>query len=262
MNSRANRLARLAGLAAALALVLCSGAGCAEPTARLWADTALPDGAMSTQSHQWAYGGETVTFELDCQPGSAQYVVFGIEGEETVVKIAKVAGKYRWTHVFAAGPKPHDIEVYARPFLIRDKCDYVYDKLEDKWYYYPGSGDKPDVQTCDEQTMTITVYRVELRLEARGAGRPAAEDLAGPRQGRRQADRDSAAPAVGGRRAGVHPAGARCGRFVRGGLHASARRSQPRGDHPGRTRDRAHRRFGPAPGAGFQDPVTQREGRS
>ncbi len=128
---------------------------------------------MSLREHQWAYDGETVTFELDCQPGTVQYVVFGIEGDETVIDIPKVRGKYRWTHVFEAGLKAKDYEVYAKPFLIRDHRDYIYDKLEGKWYYYPSHDDKEDVQTAPEQTMIITCYRTELRMkfEARG-GRP------------------------------------------------------------------------------------------
>ena len=58
----------------ALALVALAGTGCG-PTAqsRLWADTALPDGGFSLQRHQWAYDGETVTFELECDPGMANY---------------------------------------------------------------------------------------------------------------------------------------------------------------------------------------------
>jgi hypothetical protein len=157
----------------ALALVALAGTGCG-PTAqsRLWADTALPDGGFSLQRHQWAYDGETVTFELECDPGLANYVVFGIAGDETVVNLAKVEGRYRWTHVFRCGPKAKTCEVYAVPYLIRGKCDYVYDKNDDKWYHYPGAHETPDVPTDREQRMQITCYRVELKMRFAARGGP------------------------------------------------------------------------------------------
>jgi hypothetical protein len=164
---------------ATMALALLAGAGCG-PTAqaRLWADAALPDGAFSLQRHQWAYDGEPVTFELECDPGLANYVVFGVAGDETVVNTPKVQGRYRWTHVFRCGPRPKVYEVYAVPYLMRGKCDYVFDKNDEKWYHYPGRTETPDVPTDQEQRMQITCYRVELkmRFEVR-AGTPRSVEL-------------------------------------------------------------------------------------
>ena len=71
-----------------------------------------------------------------------------------------------------AGLKAKDYEVYAKPFLIRDHRDYIYDKLEGKWYYYPSHDDKPDVQTAPEQTIIITCYRTELRMKFEARGGP------------------------------------------------------------------------------------------
>jgi len=116
-----------------------------EGRARLWADTALPGGEFSTQRRQWAYDGEPVTFELEYNLGQGGYVVFGTKGEDAVVNTPKIEGRYRWTHTFHCGAKPETYEVYATPYLTRDRCDWVYDKTEEKWYYYPGSGEKPDL---------------------------------------------------------------------------------------------------------------------
>jgi hypothetical protein len=161
-----------AGLMALASLASFSN-GCAlSSSTRLWADTALPDGAMSTAGRQWAYDGEPVTFELECEAGAANYVVFGVGGDETVVSAPKVEGRYRWTHTFHAGPKPQTFEVYAAPYLIRGKCDWVYDQNEDKWYHYPGGSESPDVQTGPERTMKITCYRAEVRLKFKAPGGP------------------------------------------------------------------------------------------
>ena len=149
-------------LAAAAAVCLAT-AGCLyQAHARLWADTALPDGGFSTQSPQWAYDGEPVTFELECDPGAVHYVVFGTAGQETVVDFGKVAGRYRWTQAFSAGPEPRVCEVYATPYLVRGRRDWVYDKLENTWHFYPGASDRPDVETAAEQVMRITCYRREI----------------------------------------------------------------------------------------------------
>jgi hypothetical protein len=102
------------GALAAVAALALAAAGCGTTShARLWADTALPEGGLSLQPRQWAYDGEPVTFELEVDPGLANYVVFGIGGDETVVSIAKVEGRYRWTHVFHCGDRPQTFEVYA-----------------------------------------------------------------------------------------------------------------------------------------------------
>jgi len=162
-----------AGLMIVLVAGLMTATGCG-PTAkaRLWADAATIDGSFTLQKHQWAYDGEPVMFELECVPGMADYVVFGTDKEETVVNIARVEGRYRWMHVFHCGPKAKTYEVHATPFLIRGKCDWVYDKNEDKWYYYPGMSDKPDVATDSEQRMEITCYRVEIHLKFTAQGGP------------------------------------------------------------------------------------------
>ena len=156
---------------AAMALAVLVGAGCeATARARLWADTALPDGEFSPQRRQWAYDGEPVTFETECAAGLADYVVFGVAGDEAVVNTPKVEGRYRWTHGFRCGPVAKVYEVYAVPYLIRGKCDYIYDRNEDKWYHYPGARETPDVPTDKEQRMQITCYQVEvkMRFAARG----------------------------------------------------------------------------------------------
>jgi hypothetical protein len=166
--------AGLACLAGGIALACLGGAGCGPSAhARLWADTAMPDGGFSLQKQQWAYDGEPVTFELECDPGLVSYVVFSTrKGEETVVNVTKVEGRYRWTHVFRAGPQPQVYEVFAAPYLIRGRCDWIYDKNEDKWYFYPGITEKPDLATDREQAMKITCYQVEVRLRFAARGGP------------------------------------------------------------------------------------------
>jgi CDP-diacylglycerol---serine O-phosphatidyltransferase len=159
-------------LMAALGLACGAAGGCVEASSRLWADTALTEGGMSSQAHQWAYDGETVTFELECPPDAAQYVVFGISGDEEVVEIPQSAGRYRWTHTFKAGLTKKDYEVYARPYLVRGHRDYIFDSLENKWLFYPSRSDKPDVPTAAEKTMTITCYRIEMRIAFAARGGP------------------------------------------------------------------------------------------
>ena len=156
-----------------LAAIALAGPGCGlSAHARLWADTATADGSFSLQRRQWAYDSEPVTFELESDPGLTNFVVFGISGEEAVVDTAKVEGRYRWTHVFRCGPRPQTYEVYAVPYLMRGKCDWVYDKNEDKWYHYPGARETPDVPTDKEQRMQITCYRVELKMRFAARGGP------------------------------------------------------------------------------------------
>jgi hypothetical protein len=140
--------------------------------ARLWADTAQADGSFSRQHRQWAYDGEPVTFELECASAPSVYVVFGVAGDDTVVNTAKIEGRYRWTHVFHAGPKPQTYEVYAIPLAIRGRCDWIYDKTDEKWYHYPGANERPDVQIADEQTIQITCYRLDVRVPFEGRGGP------------------------------------------------------------------------------------------
>ena len=147
--------------------------GCAPAHAVLWADTALPDGRFSAARHQWAYDGEPVLFELQVTPGGANYIVFGKGDEATVMDMEEGRGQYRWTLVFQAGHEPQDYEVFAIPYLIREARDWVYDKNEKKWYFYPPRNDASDVQTAPEQVMRITCYRREISttFKARG-GRP------------------------------------------------------------------------------------------
>ena len=162
-----------------LAAIICAAApGCTYiTTARLWADTALDDGRLSTEARQWAYDGEPVTFDLECDPGAVNFIVFGVDGEETVVTVPESAGHYRWQRAFRCGDEPKTYEVYAMPMLIRGKCDWVYDSAKDAWMFYPGRLETPDVQTARERTVRVTCYRrtVRFRFPARG-GQP--KDLA------------------------------------------------------------------------------------
>jgi len=148
-------------------------AGCGPQVyARMWADTALPGGKFSIMQHQWAYDGEPVTFELETDPGGVHFVVFGLDGDETVVATGDVAGRYRWTRTFSAGPEPREYEVYAQPFLMRGKCDWVYDKTKDAWFFYPGIAERPDIPSAKEQVMRITCYRTRIRLPIQPRGGP------------------------------------------------------------------------------------------
>jgi len=148
-------------------------AGCAPRAyARIWADTALAGGKFSIQGHQWAYDGEPVTFELETDPGAVNFVVFGFEGDETVVESGDVAGRYRWTRTFHTGPEPQQYEIYAQAFLMRGKCDWIYDKTKKAWFFYPGSADRPDIPSAKEQTMRITCYRTQIRLPFKPRGGP------------------------------------------------------------------------------------------
>jgi len=173
MNSERRSGPTGAWLAVVAILAAAPAAGCGGlASARMWADTALPGGSFSIHNHQWAYEGEPVTFELECDPGAVHYVVFGIDGNETVVESGEVRGRYRWTHAFQAGPKSRTYEVYARPFLMRGKCDWVYDRAKDTWHFYPGASEKPDVATAREQVTRITCYRREVRMRFKARGGP------------------------------------------------------------------------------------------
>jgi len=158
-------------VAAGLACAAASGCGYVT-SARMWADSALPAGRFSTQDEQWVWDGEPVTFELQCDPGAVHFVVFGVDGDETAVSVAEVAGRYRWTRAFHCGAEPRTLEVYATPFLIRGRCDWVHDKVSDTWRYYPGRTEKPDVQTAAEQTVRVTCYRRTFRFRFEGRGGP------------------------------------------------------------------------------------------
>jgi hypothetical protein len=154
-----------------LAMACAPLAGCGPQVyARMWADTALPGGKFSIKGHQWAYDGEPVTFELETDPGGVNFVVFGLDGDETVVASGDVAGRYRWTRTFSAGPEPREYEVYAQPFLMRGKCDWVYDKTKQAWLFYPGTAERPDIPSAKEQTMRITCYRTQIRLSIQAPG--------------------------------------------------------------------------------------------
>ncbi len=140
--------------------------------ARMWADTALPDGKFSIQRHQWAYDGEPVTFELETDPGGANFVVFGVDGDETVVQSGDVAGRYRWTRTFSVARDRQEYKVYAQPFLMHGKCDWIYDKRKDAWFFYPGRAERSDIPSAKEQTVRITCYRTEIRLPVEPRGGP------------------------------------------------------------------------------------------
>jgi len=162
---------RCVGLAA-VGLACAAATGCTRAPVRMWADSALAGGRFSTQDRQPVWDGEPVTFELECDPGAAHFVVFGVDGDETVVSVPASEGRYRWTRAFTCGPEPRRLEVYAIPFLVRGRCDWVENKLRGTWEYYPGREGKPDVQTASEQTIRVTVYRKTLRFRFEGRGGP------------------------------------------------------------------------------------------
>jgi len=166
------RVLRGAALLAS-ALACASAFGCRYITsARMWADSARPAGRFSTRDEQWVWNGEPVTFELECDPGAVTFVVFGTNGEETVVSVPRVEGRYRWTRAFHCGAEPQTLEVYAIPFLLRGKCDWVHDRAADTWHYYPGRTGEPDVQAAPEQRIRVTCYRKTLRYRFEGRGGP------------------------------------------------------------------------------------------
>jgi len=103
-------------------------------------------------------------------PGGANYIVFGKGDEATVVDMEEGRGQYRWTLVFQAGHEPQDYEVFAIPYLIREARDWVYDKNEKKWYFYPPRNDANDVQTAPEQVMRVTCYRREIAMTFKARG--------------------------------------------------------------------------------------------
>jgi len=145
-----------------------------QPSARLWADTGGP-GGFSYEKRQYAYDGQPVTFELECVPSKNLYAVFGTGSQDAVVNTPTSAGRYRWTHAFAGGIKPTTYEVYAAAFEVRDRCDWVYNKLKDTWECYPGSNDKPDVKATLDLVVEIRCYRVQVRVKFLGRGGPPRE---------------------------------------------------------------------------------------
>jgi len=172
MGSKTAPMFRCAALLAA-GLACAAASGCTYiASARMWADSARPAGRFSTQDEQWVWDGEPVTFELQCDPGAVHFVVFGANGDETVVSVPHVEGRYRWTRAFHCGAEPRTLEVYATPFILRGKCDWVHDRTADAWHYYPGRTGKPDVQTAREQRIRLTVYRKTVRFRFEGRGGP------------------------------------------------------------------------------------------
>lgn len=169
-----NRKMARVGVGATALLACLASTGCLfhEPC-RLLADTARPGGEFSAQRNQWAYDGETVTFQMECAPGAGHFVLFTVQGKDYVVETPQAAGLYRWTHVFRAGAGPQVYTVSVSPFLMRGKCDWVYNSSTGAWDYYPGATNKPDIVVGDEQTMKITCYRAAVRFRFKAArGRP------------------------------------------------------------------------------------------
>jgi len=165
------------GTVAVLLLAVLASGGCIRHPTAMWADTASPTGGFSNLHRQWAYDGEPVTFELECPVGT-NYVVFGVDGNETVIEEAASVGRFRVTRTFKAGPKPVTYEVYATPFVTRDRRDWYYDDVDKSWYFHPGSNDKSDIAVASEKSIQIVCYRreVHVKMEARG-GAPTAVDL-------------------------------------------------------------------------------------
>jgi len=158
------------GAAVAAVLLASLAAGCVRSPATLWADSALADGRFSSAPRQWVYDGEPVLFELQVAPGAANYVVFSVGDDAALVEAEEGRGHYRWTHVFQAGHEPQQYEVCATPFVVRERRDWIYDRHEEAWLFYPAADDRPDVQTATEQVMRITCYRREINLEFRARG--------------------------------------------------------------------------------------------
>jgi hypothetical protein len=95
---------------------------------------------------------------MECPPGPGHFVVFTAEGKDYVVETPEAAGVYRWTHAFRAADRPLTYEVRATPYLMRGKCDWVYNNITESWDCYPGSTNKPDLQVGDERVIRITCY--------------------------------------------------------------------------------------------------------
>jgi hypothetical protein len=127
---------------------------------------------MTAARHQWAYDGEPVTFELEAPGGPAQYAVFTVDGKDTVVDFPDAAGRYRLTHVFRAGPEPQVFTIYASPYIIRGRRDWMYDSDAGAWNLHPRTDDPPDAESGPEQSMRITCYRREARLGFKDRGGP------------------------------------------------------------------------------------------
>jgi len=162
-----------AAAAAALAGLALAATGCMHVAgAKLYSDTAAPDGQFSDAKRQWAYDGETVTFELVCDAGAVHYVVFGAGGDEEVVDSGKDEGRFRWSSTFHAGIGDKQYLVYGKPYLVRGRRDYIYDRLDQKWHFYPGRTDPVDVGTDREQVIRLVCYRREFRVPVAGRGGP------------------------------------------------------------------------------------------
>lgn len=156
-----------------LAVLALGAGGCAVQTRTyLTADTASPTGAMTAARHQWAYDGEPVTIELEAPGGPAQYVVFAIDDKDTVVDFPDAAGRYRLTHVFHAGPQPLVSTIYASPYIVQGRRDWIYDGAAGVWNLHPAAEDPPDVESGPERSMQITCYRREVRLRFKERGGP------------------------------------------------------------------------------------------
>ncbi len=163
----------LQGLAVLLAgLVGLAAAGCGGAVTRsmgfgsahMQADTASPSGAFTADRRQFAYDAEPVTFQFDTEGGALTYVVFNIEGRDTVVELPKTMGRYELTHRFRAGHQPLDYVVYATAFVVRGRRDWIYDKNDGTWHLHPRPDDPADVIVTRQQTIQVTCYRQPIRL--------------------------------------------------------------------------------------------------
>lgn len=151
-------------------------AGCGGK-AVLWGNTASSkDDGFSTDKVQWAYDGETVTFDFWTK-SSSDYVVFECTGDAVAVPMDD-KGTFQWSRSFKAGTEPKNYTVWATGYLRRGRVDWVYDKTAKEWYILQGYRDKADKIT-GEKRMTIRCYRIELRIEiAAPEGRPKSVSLA------------------------------------------------------------------------------------
>jgi len=157
---------------AGMLLALCWPAGgCGQmflDRAVLFADTYTEDGSgFSEKSPQWAYEGETVTFDFAPDPDVTDYAVFTLPNGTQEYIDRRTAldtdGFYRVTGRFVAGRESRQYTVSAKAYTVRRQRDWYYDRESKKWVLHVTQSDQADSQV-GSASLKVICYRSQVEM--------------------------------------------------------------------------------------------------